>query len=357
MSAPKRFDPRTLPEPIVQAPLAGGPSTPQLAIAVCEAGGLGFLAAGYKRAEAVAEDIGTVRSGTSKPFGVNLFVPSPAPADRESLRRYLAELAPEAERQGAQLGEPRSDDDDWERKLELVCSERVPVVSFTFGCPEPAVIEQVRAAGAAAWVTVTRGEEAVLAERAGADALVVQGTEAGGHRGGFTDDEDAAGSGLLALLRVVAREASVPLIATGGIADGAGVAAALCAGAVAAQIGTALMLAPEAGTNEAQRALLSQPVPTRLTRAFTGRSARGMVNRFLREHSAAAPIAYPEIHHVTSGLRAAARKRGDADAFNLWAGQAHQLAVERPAGEIVREMGAEARRVVSEVARRLRAVD
>jgi len=351
------FDPMSLAEPIVQAPMAGGPSTVQLALAVCEAGGLGFLAAGYRAADAVEEDIRALRSGTARSFGVNLFVPSAAPADPDRLRPYLAELAPEAERQGVSLGAPHFDDDAWERKLELVCRERVPVVSFTFGLPGRAAIEQVHAAGAAVWVTVTHSDEAVRAERAGADALVVQGTEAGGHRGGFIDDEDAAGSGLLALLRVVARHVSLPLIATGGIADGAGVAAVLCAGAAAAQIGTALMLAPEAGTNEAQRALLAQPVPTRITRAFTGRSARGMVNRFLREHTDNAPVAYPEIHHVTSGLRAAARKRGDADAFNLWAGQAHQLVAEKPAGEIVQEMGATARQVAAEVARRLAATD
>jgi nitronate monooxygenase len=139
-------------------------------------------------------------------------------------------------------------------------------------------------------------------------------------------------------------------VAAGGIADGSAVAAVLCAGASAAQIGTALMLTPEAGTNDAQRELLGQPIPTRLTRAFTGRTARGLVNRFLDEHSDAAPMAYPEIHHATAPLRAAARRRGDADAFNLWAGQAHTLARELPAGEIVRQLGAEAREVLRRLA-------
>jgi nitronate monooxygenase len=125
----------------------------------------------------------------------------------------------------------------------------------------------------------------------------------------------------------------VPLIATGGIADGASVAAVLCAGAAAAQVGTALMLSPEAGTTEAQRALLREPIPTGLTRAFSGRLARGMINRFQAEHSEAAPVAYPEIHHLTSPLRGHARRSGDADGFNLWAGQAHELTVEAPAGE------------------------
>jgi nitronate monooxygenase len=203
------------------------------------------------------------------------------------------------------------------------------------------------------WVTVTRVEEALEAERAGADALVVQGTEAGGHRGGFVDDDDAAGSGLVALLRVIAHEVDLPLVASGGIADGPALAAALCAGAVLGQIGTALMLSPEAGTSPAQRTLLGDPIPTRLTRAFSGRLARGMVNRFLLEHSANAPRAYPEIHHVTSPLRAAARERGDADGFNLWAGQAHQLAQARGAAEIVRQMHDDARAAARAASHRL----
>jgi nitronate monooxygenase len=341
-----------LPEPIVQAPLAGGPSTPELAIAVCEAGGLGFVAAGYKSAEALREQIETVRAATDRPFGVNLFVPSPTPADPVAVRAYLQELEPEARRQGAELGAPRFDDDDWERKLDVVCDQPVAVVSFTFGSPPAAAVDRLHQADISVWVTITHAREAEQAQEVGADALVVQGLEAGGHRGGFADDDGAGGTGLLALLRVVGRAVSLPLVASGGIADGAAVAAVLCAGASAAQIGTALMLAPEAGTNEAQRALLTEPIPTRLTRAFTGRLARGMVNRFLEEHSSSAPIAYPEIHHVTAPLRAAARRRRDAGAFNLWAGQAHELARALPAGEIVRTMGADARRVLGELGER-----
>lgn len=340
--------------PIVQAPMAGGPSTPALAVAVSEAGGLGLLAAGYKSAAAVRDDIRSVRAATDRAFGVNLFVPAPAPAAPPPLDGYLSEIEPEARRLGVAVGDPRHDDDDWSAKLEVVIAERVSVVSFTFGCPEAATLTALHEAGIAAWVTVTSVEEALEAAGAGADALVVQGVEAGGHRGGFRDDDDsAAGIGLIALLRLVAHAVARPLVATGGIADGAAVAAVLCAGASAAQVGTALMLADEAATTPAQRELLAEPGPTALTRAFTGRTARGLVNRFMREHDATAPSAYPHIHHATSGLRAAARERGDADAFNLWAGQAHELAQARPAGEIVAEMAAEARRCVEDVRRRL----
>jgi nitronate monooxygenase len=323
--------------------MAGGPSTPELAIAVGEAGALGFLAAGYKRADAVRDEIRAVRAATPAPFGVNLFVPTAEPADPDTLRAFLRRLVPEAERQGAELGEARFDDDDWAAKLEALYEERPAVASFTFGCPDESVVNRLHGVGVAVWVTVTNVREALAAREAGADALVVQGAEAGGHRGGFiADGSDEGGTGLLALLRLIAHATPLPMIATGGIMDGAALAAVLCAGASAAQVGTALMLAPEAATPEAQRALLAQPKPTRVTRAFSGRPARGIVNRFLAEHTDAAPLAYPEIHHVTSPLRAAARKRGDADAFNLWAGQAHELVQARPAGEIVRRMAAEA---------------
>jgi nitronate monooxygenase len=330
--------------------MAGGPSTPELAIAVCEAGGLGFVAAGYKRAQAVAEEIRAVRAATDKPFGVNLFVPGTEPARPDLLSDYLNRLAPEAVGQGVELGQPRFEDDDWAAKLDVVCEERPALVSFTFGCPEASVFQRLHAADIAAWVTITNVPEALVARQAGADGLIVQGTEAGGHRGGFVaDGGDEAGIGLLALLRTVAHATPLPLIATGGIADGAALAAVLCAGASAGQIGTALMLAPEAGTPDAQRARLAEPGPTRVTRAFTGRAARGIVNRFMTEHHDAAPVAYPEIHHVTSPLRAAARRRGDADAFNLWAGQAHELVEARPAEQIVREMASEAGAVLERV--------
>ena len=338
--------------------MAGGPSTPALAIAVCEAGGLGFLAAGYKRADAVAEEIRAVRAATDEPFGVNVFVPGTEPAQPDALSDYLNRLAPEAARQGVELGEPRFEDDDWAAKLDLLSAERPAVASFTFGCPDASVVDRLHGADVAVWVTVTNPTEALAAQVAGADGLIVQGTEAGGHRGGFKDDGSGeAGIGLLALLRVLARNAELPLVATGAIADGAALAAVLCAGASAGQIGTALMLAPEAGTSDAQRARVAEPGPTRVTRAFTGRPARGIVNRFMVEHDDAAPLAYPEIHHVTSPLRAVARKRGDADAFNLWAGQAHELAQARPAGEIVQSMAAEAGAVLDRVSAALRDPD
>ncbi len=214
-------------------------------------------------------------------------------------------------------------------------------MSFTFGCPPADVVARLQAVGSSVWVTVTDPDEAQRAAAAGADALVVQGIEAGGHRASFVDAE-GGDYGLLALLQLVGARTDLPLVASGGIASGAAVAAVLCAGARAAQIGTAFMRCPEAATSAAHREALATSAPTRLTRAFSGRTARGIVNRFLREHSADAPIAYPEVHHVTAPLRAAGRKAGDADVINLWAGQAHELASDLPAGELVAALAAEA---------------
>ena len=340
------FSPTELEHPIVQAPMGGGASTPALAAAVCEAGGLGFLAAGYLAPDAVRKNIEAVRERTRLPFGVNLFAPPQPVPDPAALERYARALAEDHE-----VGEPRHDDDGWEEKLALLAELRVPVVSVTFGCPERAVVERLQQAGAAVWITVTTPDEARIAEEAGADALLVQGVEAGGHRATF-DDSAPNDLGLLAALQLVAAASALPLVATGGIATGRGVAAVLAAGAAAAQLGTAFILAPEAATADAHRRAIAGGGETALTRAFTGRTARGIVNRFQREHSVAAPLGYPDVHHVTAPLRSAARERGDADGFHLWAGQAHALAEAVPAGELVRRLAAEARAALQQAARR-----
>jgi nitronate monooxygenase len=337
-----------LEHPIVQAPMGGGPSTPALAAAVSEAGGLGFLAAGYRTPDAVREDVAELRRLTQRPFGLNIFVPDAPSADTAALERYREVLRGEAERLGVEPGEPRHDDDRFDDKLALARDERVPVVAFTFGCPDTAVLSSLQDAGCTVWVTVTTPDEAAAAARAGADALVVQGAEAGGHRGSF-DKVTPGDIGLLALLQLVRAVTDLPIVATGGIATGRGVAAVLAAGAGAAQLGTAFMLTPEAATSPAHRDALRAGARTALTRAFTGRSARGIENRFMREHEHEAPPGYPEVHHLTAPLRAAAREAGDSDAFHLWAGQAHTLAAELPAGELVRRLAAEARTAVDEL--------
>jgi nitronate monooxygenase len=341
-----------LEHPIVLAPLAGGASTPELTAAVSDAGGLGFLAGGYLAPAALEERIAEVRRLTEAPFGVNLFVPGDPEAPTPDLEPFLKRIAGEANRYDAELGEAHYDDDGYAQKLELVAEQRPAVVSFTFGCPEREAIAGLRERGIEAWVTVTTPAEARIAAGAGAGVLVLQGAEAGGHRGSFTDGDEEPLS-TLALLRLAARASDLPLVAAGGLTDGPAVAAVIVGGAAAAQLGTAFLLADEAGTEPAYRAAVGSPGPTALTRAFSGRRARGIVNRFLSEHSGEAPSAYPQIHYATSPLRAAARKKGDADGFNLWAGQVHELAEPGPAAEIVRRIGAEARAALRTGAERL----
>ncbi|MGI8753559.1 MAG: nitronate monooxygenase [Acidimicrobiales bacterium] len=344
-----------LPCPIVLAPLAGGPSTPQLAAAVSEEGGLGFVAAGYLSAETVAERLATTAQLTARPIGVNLFVPG-RPTPPERFGAYAASLAGEAARAGTTLGDPRFDDDGWQAKLDLLTATPVPVVSFTFGCPSADEIAGLHLAGSEVWVTVTDTDEGIEAVAAGADVLVAQGIEAGGHRSTFADDagNDAVdGLSLLSLLQLLPVAVDVPLVAAGGITTGAGVAAALGAGAAAAQVGTAFLRCPEAGTSPVHRRNLAGAAPTMMTRAFTGRLARGIRNRFMDDHGRDAPVAYPEVHFLTAPLRQAGRAADDGDVVNLWAGQTHTLAREHPAAEVVRILTDDARRAVDVAAQRL----
>jgi nitronate monooxygenase len=335
--------------PIVLAPMAGGPSTAELAAAVSQAGGLGFLATGYLDAGATADRIARTRAllsggnghgpdpDTAAPFGVNLFVPG-TPTPPERFAAYLAALG-----RDFPLGDAAFDTDDWDAKLALLVADPVPVVSFTFGCPAAAEVARLHAAGSEVWVTVTSVAEARIAAAAGADVLVAQGAEAGGHRATFDDrpaDDGADPLSTLALLQLLTAAGHGPVVATGGIATGAAIAAMLAAGAAAAQLGTAFLRCPEAGTAPLHRDALATGTPTMLTRAFSGRRARGLRNRFLLDHPDA-PAAYPEIHYATGPLRQAARAAGDADAVNLWAGQAHPLAVELPAAELVRTLSAD----------------
>lgn len=323
--------------------MAGGPSTPALAAAVSAAGGLGFLAAGYKSADDMQADIAASRELTGAPVGVNVFLVTRTPVDEAALADYEKAIERDADRWQVGLGDPRFDDDALAAKLDVLCRERPSIVSFTFGCPSREVVERLHQEGIGVWVTVTDVDEALLANHVGCDALVAQGVEAGGHRGSFEDVEGVGEIALLPLLRLLAAATDLPLVASGGIVDGAGVAAVLAAGARAAQIGTGFMRCPEAATSVLHRDALAGAGETALTRAFTGRRARGIVNTFMREHGSHAPSAYPQVHHLTAPLRAAARDAGDASAINLWAGQAHSLTVERPAGDLVRRWSAEAR--------------
>ncbi|MER6117846.1 nitronate monooxygenase [Streptomyces sp. NPDC001743] len=332
--------------PIVQAPMAGGTSCPQLVAAVAEAGGLGFLAAGYKTADGMYNEIKQVRGLTGQPFGVNLFMPQPDLADPASVEVYRHQLAGEVSWYETQLGDTDAcGDDGYEAKLAILLEDPVPVVSFTFGCPSRDTLDAFAAAGTYTVVTVTSPEEAQAAQWAGADAVCAQGVEAGGHQSTFRDDPqaDGSGAGLLCLVGQVRETVQIPVVAAGGLMRGSQIAAVLAAGADAAQLGTAFLACPESGAHLLHKQALNNPlfVRTTLTRAFSGRPARGLVNRFVREHGPYAPAAYPQVHHLTAALRKAAAKAGDAQGMALWAGQGHRMARELPAGRLVRLLAEE----------------
>ena len=316
--------------------MAGGPSTPALAAAVANAGGLGFLAAGYVTPRRVAEAIAVARSLTGGPIGVNLFVPQPCTASDAQLERSRELLMPLARHYGVEPGHPYPDDDGWLAKLDVVADVAPEAVSFTFGCPEPAVLARLRGRGVLTIVTISSPEEATLAVDAGADALVVQGPEAGGHRSMFDPGADPPTAGLLTLLAQTAG-LGVPLVAAGGLGDGAAVRRVLDAGAAAAQVGTALLLCDEAGTSEVHRRALrdDQFTDTVVTRAFSGRYARSLANAFTDRYSAAAPPGYPQLNQMTAPIRAAAAAAGDPQAVNLWAGTAWRSIGAGPAADVV----------------------
>jgi nitronate monooxygenase len=336
------------PYPIVQAPMAGGASCPGLAAAVCDAGGLGFLAAGYKTPEAMYQEIKDLRSRTERPFGVNLFMPQPCVADPAAVEVYREQLAGEATWYETPLGDTDgSTDDAYDAKLAILLDNPVPVVSFTFGCPSRAALDAFTKAGTLTIVTVTTAAEAQAAQWAGADAVCVQGIEAGGHQGTHHDDPQADGTasgvGLLTLIAQVREAVQLPIVAAGGLMRGEQIAGALAAGAAAAQLGTAFLVTPESGANPLHKRAMTDPLfpGTEVTRAFSGRPARGLTNRFIREHGPYAPAAYPQIHYMTAGLRKAAATAGDPQGMALWAGQGHRMARELPAGQLVEVLAAE----------------
>jgi nitronate monooxygenase len=311
--------------PVVLAPLAGGPSTPELAAAVANAGGLGFVAAGYLTAEELEGRLRRARELTDGQLGVNLFVLREQPIDEDALAAYATRL----EHEGHQLGEPRFDDDWLDEKIEIALAADVQAISTTFGPPPKGLRDR---AHVPIWATVASPADAGV----DADVLVVQGSEGGGHRGAFedTDEDDLP---LLDLLEVLRGDR--PLVAAGGIADAASARRALDAGAVAVQAGTAFLLCPEAGTSAVHRRAIQHGGETAMTRAFTGRRARGIANAFMRDHTNA-PSAYPHVHHLTAPMRAAARAAGDADRINVWAGTEHAKTRAVPAAAVVASLRA-----------------
>ncbi len=332
--------------PIVQGPMTGS-DTPRLAAAVSAAGGLGMLGCGMRAPEAMAEAAAAVRAATDRPFGMNLFVlrtPSPDPA---AVRAALERLAP----LHAALGLPPPEAparwcEDFDAQLDALMAARPAVASFTFGLLTRAQVRRVQdEAGSLVIGTATTVAEARAWQDAGADAVCASGMEAGGHRGSFLDLSVASQIGAMALVPACVDALSIPVIAAGGIMDGRGIAAAQALGAQAAQLGTAFLACPESAIGAAQRAAMAQAqaTDTRITRAYSGRPARGIVNAMMEQLDAcAADIpAYPVQNALTGPLRRAAAAQGRADYLALWAGQGVALARALPAGELVATLARE----------------
>lgn len=336
--------------PLAVAPMAGGPSTPELVVAVTKAGGFGFLAGGNRDAATLRADIEAVRAEIGDaPFGVNLFAPSPARIDRAAFADYRETILPVARELGVDLdSEPQHDDDGFDEKMALVLELRVPVISFAFGLPPAEAVARAHANRQRVFVTVTSVPEARAAQALGADALIAQGPQAGGHssihdlarRVPSTEQSASAMDShwrTRDLVADIVASGDVPVIAAGGIAGPRDVAELIQAGASAVQVGTLFLLADEAGTSPLHREALQSPefTETIVTRAFTGRPARSLCNAFARQFDAVAPTGYPEVHRLTQPLRRAATERRDAQRTNLWAGTGWREARNGPATAIV----------------------
>jgi nitronate monooxygenase len=334
--------------PIIQAPMAGGATTPELVAAVSNAGGLGFIGAAYLTPPALRDAIAAVRGRTDKPFGVNLFAGGYEDAERPvDPAPMLAVVA----RHHAALGLPEPKPaaltpDPFPAQLETVIESRVPVFSFTFGIPEPADVARLKAQSALVFGTATTVEEARRLAGAGVDGVIAQGSEAGAHRGTFAAPAEMAMIGTLALVpQVVDAVPGLPVIAAGGIMDGRGIVAAEALGAAAVQMGTAFLTSEEAGIPDAYKDFLTRASEdsTKLTRAFSGRPARGVVNAFMRDVEATGAILpYPLQNELTRPMRLAAAKVGDTERLSLWAGQGVGMARRLPAADLVRRLVAEA---------------
>ena len=327
--------------PLVLAPMAGGPSTVALALAASEGGVFPFLAGAYLTPDRLRDDIAAFRASSSDAFGVNVFAPSPnLPSMQDAAEQYAAALAPWAAAAGVELGVPRYDDDSFDAKVEVLVEVAPPVVSFSFAWPPAEVVQRLKAAGSQVWVTVNEPGEAQWAVELDVDGLVAQGWEAGGHRGGPVDtgEEQLPARELVAALRAVA---DLPVMAAGGVMTGAEAAALLESGATAVALGTRFLTCPEAGTAPVHAHALTTRHGTTVTRAFSGRSARALATTWTELYSAAAPAAYPHVHHVTAPLRALGKANGETELVHLWAGTGHERLRPMPAAQLARTLRAE----------------
>lgn len=328
------------PIPVVGAPMAGGPSTPDLVAAVAEGGGLGFLPGGYRTGEQLATDVAGLQQRGVR-FGVNLFAPQVTPVNPAAYGSYRTALAADARRRGAELPANIIEDDDrWAEKLAVLLEHPVPFVTVTFGLLPARDLVALQRVGTMVGITVTSSDEAAAAAQRDADFLVVQGFSAGGHSGVHDPRRPPRDVPTADLVRSVRARSTRPIVAAGGV-DGAVCARELlAAGADAVAIGTLLLRTDEAGTSEVHRTALADGsyAETVVTHCFTGRPARSLRTKFIDDHHAQAPLGYPAVHHLTKPLRQAAAQAGDPQGVHLWAGTGWRQAPTGPAAEVVRSL-------------------
>jgi nitronate monooxygenase len=334
--------------PIIQAPMGGGPSTPELVAAVSNAGGLGSLGAAYLMPDQITDAIRRIRALTDKPFNVNLFAGGYEAERHVDPGPMLALLAEIHEVHGLPAPTlPVPPPDPFAEEFEVVLDARPAAFSFTFGIPDRDVMARLRARGIATLGTATTIDEARALAATGVDAIVAQGAEAGAHRGTFIGPFEAAMIPILKLVRGIVGAVSVPVIASGGIMDGRGIAKALACGASGAQLGTAFLTCPESGATEThkQAILAARKDTTVVTRAFSGRPARALANDFITrlEGKENTILPFPLQNALTRAMRTAAAKRGDREFLSLWAGRGVAQARVMPAGELVRRLVEEMR--------------
>lgn len=329
--------------PIIQAPMAGGITTAELVAAVSNAGGLGSIGAAYTKPEDIVRLGRSVRQLTDRPFAINLFAPQPPPADVDP-SRMLAVLGRYHQEFGlAPPRPPTSPFPSFDEQVDAVLETGAPIFSFTLGIPPAAALERLRARRVVLIGTATNVREAKLLEAAGIDIVVAQGSEAGGHRGTFAEPFGAGLVGTMALVPQIVDAVKLPVVASGGIMDGRGIAAARVLGASGVQLGTAFITCPESGAAPAYKAALrtASDDATIITRALSGRPARGLPNALTESLQEAELLPFPLQHAATSPLRGAGSAKGDLRYMTLWAGQAAGLSRELPAAELVRKLIAE----------------
>ena len=333
--------------PVIQAPMAGGGDTAELVSAVSNAGGLGCIGAAYLTPEQIVERGRQVRAATSQPFGINLFAPQPVPnVSASDVSKAVAKIAPYFKELGlpepAAPALPRHNFDD---QMAACLDSGATLFSFTFGALPRNTIEEIKRRGLLAAGTATTVQEAIALVEAGVDAVIAQGSEAGGHRGTFATEFKAGAIGSMALIPQIADAVPVPVIASGGIMDGRGIAAALTLGASAAQMGTAFLTCKEAGIPAAYKEaiLAATEEQTRLTAAFSGRPARGIENRLLRDYESAgeAILPFPHQNALTRPLRSEAARQNRSEYLSLWAGQGLRMARRSSAADLVARLDAE----------------